>query len=130
MVDIGDQPDWLNLPDLAFNEIMMMTSLRKCMQVCSSWKERITKNILENPTKKNIIKARIESAMGPGKFPSIGVILDAKWLIGRGCCLEMKFSYSASDKFFDDFRTWAIRNNCLLNFTKDHWSVSSTNKKK
>ena len=62
MADSGDHPDWLNLPDLAFNEIMMMISLRNCMQVCSSWKERITKNILENPTKKNIIRARMERA--------------------------------------------------------------------
>ena len=65
MADIGDQPDWLNLPDLAFNEIMMimeMISLRTCMQVCSSWRVRITKNILENPTKKNIIRARMERA--------------------------------------------------------------------
>ena len=64
MAEIGDKPDWLNLPDLAFNEIMMrVISLCTCMQVCSSWKERITKNILENPTKKNIIRARIERAI-------------------------------------------------------------------
>ena len=80
MAEIEDKPDWLSLPDLAFNEIMMMISLRKCMQVCSSWKERITKNILENPTKKNIIRARMERAMGPGMIPSSEDICNAKWL--------------------------------------------------
>ena len=81
MAYVGDQPDWLNLPDLAFNEIMMMKiNLYSCTQVCSSWKERITKNILENPTKKNIIRARMERAMGPGMIPSSDDICNAKWL--------------------------------------------------
>ena len=82
MVDIRDQPDWLNLPDLAFNEIMMMMmiTLRTGTQVCSSWRERITKNILENPTKKNIIRARVERVMGPGMFPSNEDICNARWL--------------------------------------------------
>ena len=80
MADIRDQPDWLSLPDLAFNEIMMMVNLYSCMQVCSSWREMITKNILENPTKKNIIRARMERAMGPGMIPSSDDICNAKWL--------------------------------------------------
>ena len=81
MAENGDQPNWLNLPDLAFNEIMMMIiSLHRCMQVCSSWREKITKNILENPTKKNIIRARMERAMGPGMIPSNEDICNAKWL--------------------------------------------------
>ena len=46
-------PDWLNLPDLAFNEIMMSIALVspqtlvRCTQVCSYWRAKITKNILE-----------------------------------------------------------------------------------
>ena len=80
MADTRDQPDWHNLPDLAFNEIMMMVRLRTCMQVCSSWRVRITNNILENPIKKNIIRARIERAMGPGMIPSSEEICNAKWL--------------------------------------------------
>ena len=82
MSDIGDQPDWLNLPDLAFIEIMMKISLRlrNCMQVCFSWNEKITKNILENRTKKNIIRARLERVLGPGMFPSNEDICNAKWL--------------------------------------------------
>ena len=80
MADIGDQPDWLNLPDLAFNEIMMMISLRKCMQVCSSWKKRIIENILKNPMKRMFIRIRILIALGPERFPSNEDICNAKWL--------------------------------------------------
>ena len=81
MADIGDQPNWLNLPDLAFNEIMMMIiSLHRCMQVCSSWRERITKNIWKNTTKRNFIRSRIERAISPERFPSNEEICVAKWL--------------------------------------------------
>ena len=80
MVDIGNQPNWLNLPELAFNEIMMMVNLRTCRQVCSFWRERITKNIWENTTKRNFIRARIERAIGPERFPSNEEICIAKWL--------------------------------------------------
>ena len=75
--------NWPNFPDLVFDTIMMMvnvTALRKCSQVCTSWKEKITKNILENKTKKNIIRARMERALGPGMFPSAEEICNAKWL--------------------------------------------------
>ena len=75
--------NWHNLPDLAFDTIMMMVSvtvLRRCSQVCTSWKEKITKNILENKTKKNVIRARMERALGPGMFPSAEEICNAKWL--------------------------------------------------
>ena len=75
--------NWHNLPDLAFDTIMMMvnvTSLRRCLQVCTSWKEKITQNIFENKTKKNIIRARMERALGPGMFPSAEEICNAKWL--------------------------------------------------
>ena len=81
MADIGDQPNWLNLPDLAFNEIMMMIiSLHRCMQVCSSWRERITNNIWKNPSRRNFIRDRIERAIGPERFPSNEEICIAKWL--------------------------------------------------
>ena len=75
--------NWHNLPDLAFDAIMMMSNipdLRKCSRVCKSWKEKITKNILENRTKKNLIRARMERALGPGMFPSGDEICNAKWL--------------------------------------------------
>ena len=98
MVDIRDQPhqdhftesdpalymsNWHNLPDLAFDAIMMMvslTDLRKSSKVCRSWKEKITKNILENRTKKNIIRASIERALGLGMFPLGEEICSAIWL--------------------------------------------------
>ena len=99
IVDIRNQPhqdhftesdpalymsNWHHLPDLAFDAIMMMVSLidlRKSSKVCRSWKTKITKNILENRTKKNIIGARMERALGPGfEFPSAEEIRNAKWL--------------------------------------------------
>ena len=99
IMDIGEQPqqdyfiesdptlymsNWHNLPDLVFDAIMMMVSLPdlcKCLQVCRSWKEKIIQNILENRTKKNIIGARMERALGPGfEFPSGEEIRNAKWL--------------------------------------------------
>ena len=97
MVDIREQPhqdnftesdpaismtNWHNLPDLAFDAIMMMSSLtdlRKYSRVCRSWKEKIT-NILENRTKKNIIRASIERALGLGMFPLGEEICSAIWL--------------------------------------------------
>ena len=75
--------NWHNLPDLAFDAIMMMVSLRdlrKSSNVCRSWKEKITKNILENRTKKNIIRASIERALGLGMFPLGEEICSAIWL--------------------------------------------------
>ena len=78
--------DWLNLPDIAFNQIMMMIALvspqtlARCTQVCSSWKSKITKDILENKTKKNIIRTKIEKTMSPGMFPSSEEICNAMWL--------------------------------------------------
>ena len=98
MVDIREQPlqdhytesdpaiyvnIWHNLPDLAFDVIMMtlcLTDLRKCSQVCRSWKEKITKNILENRTKKNTIRARIERALSLEMFPLGEEICNAMWL--------------------------------------------------
>ena len=44
---------------------------------------------------------------------------------GQGCCSIMKLSYSTSDKFFDDLRTWANRKNWLLHFTTDHWLLTN-----
>ena len=44
---------------------------------------------------------------------------------GQGCCSLMKLSYSTSDKFFDDLRTWANRKNWLLHFTTDHWLLTN-----
>ena len=74
---------WLNLPDVAFNVLMMMhntTQLRILTQVSSSLKKRITVNILENPATKKILRARMERAMGPGIFPSNEEITNAMWL--------------------------------------------------
>ena len=93
MVDIEDQSQeiltsnsvnfWLNLPDVAFNALMMMHSTAQLWiltQVSSSLKKRITVNILENPATKKILRARMERAIGPGIFPSNEEITNAMWL--------------------------------------------------
>ena len=74
---------WQNLPDVPFNLLMMMqsiTQLRILTQVSSSLKKRIKENILERPSKKEILRARIERALGPGMFPSNEEITNAMWL--------------------------------------------------
>ena len=80
-------PDWLNLPDLAFNEIMMKIALVspqtlvRCTQVCSYWKAKITKNILENQTKMNMIRTKIDRTLTTtGIFPFSEEFCNAKWL--------------------------------------------------
>ena len=50
--------DWLMLPDLIFEDIMMMIdldSLCHCRKVCSTWNAKIMSNIWGNPSKKNIL---------------------------------------------------------------------------
>ena len=92
MVDIEDQSQeiltsnsvnfWLNLPDVAFNALMMThstTQLRILLQVSSSLNKRITVNILENPANMKILSERIENNMVPGMFPSSEEITNAIW---------------------------------------------------
>lgn len=57
--------DWHSLPDLIFDDIMLMIdfeSLEKCRQVCKTWNKKIMRNLWENPRKQwgNIIERRIE----------------------------------------------------------------------
>ena len=71
----------LNLPDIPFNIFAMRLSigqLRGLTQVSSSLKKRITENILENPVRKDELRARIRRAMK--KYPSNEDISDAMWL--------------------------------------------------
>ena len=79
--------------DLIFGKIMMMVgldsleNLHNCRQVCSSWNAMIMRNIWENPSKRNIIKMkietiemRIEKHWGFEILPSDEDIYYAKWL--------------------------------------------------
>ena len=81
---------WVTLPDLIFSDIMMMVglgsleSLHRCRQVCSKWNKMILIHIWESPSKKRIMKERIERSWGLGMFPSDEEISHAKWL-GEGC---------------------------------------------
>ena len=75
--------NYLNLPDLVFNNLMKMlstTDLRRLKQVSVSWKKRITETFLENPANRNTLRAKIERAMGPGMLPSNEEITNAMWL--------------------------------------------------
>ena len=81
--------DWLYLPSVPFDIIMTkiahesLTTLRNCMEVCSTWKKRI----LENPEVKDTIKNKMERAFGPEvsvdpgcrMLPTNEEIINAKW---------------------------------------------------
>ena len=60
------QPNWLALPDLARDAIMLkvgledLESLHRCRQVCTAWNEAILENIWGSEAKRNVIRARIE----------------------------------------------------------------------
>ena len=78
-------PDWLSMPDLVRDEIMMkvgldnLESLHRCRQVCRAWNKAILTNIWESPSKRNIIKMRIEKIWGPSLNPYSVDILYTQW---------------------------------------------------
>ena len=80
-------PDWRMLGhDLIFQKIMMMVgldsleSLHRCEQVCTTWNSMVMQNIWESPSRRNIIKMRIEKTWAPEMLPSDIDISCAKWL--------------------------------------------------
>ena len=87
---------WVTLPDMIFSDIMMMVglesleSLHRCRQVCSKWNEKILETIWENPSRKRIMKEKIERNWGPGMYPSDEEISHARWL-GDGCFVLLEF---------------------------------------
>ena len=80
---------WLTLPELIFSEIMLMVglgsleSLHRCRQVCRKWNESIMVHIWGNPSKKKVMKEKIEKSWAPGMFPSDEEISHVKWLEAR-----------------------------------------------
>ena len=84
---------WLTLPEMIFSDIMMMVGLKslenlhRCRQVCSKWNEKILQDIWGNPTKKKIMKERIERSWGPDMLPTDEEISHAKWL-GNGSLIQ------------------------------------------
>ena len=80
---------WARLPDLIFSDIMLMVglesleSLHRCRQVCSTWNEKILKDIWESQSRRKIMKERIERSWGPDMLPTDEEISHAKWL-GNG----------------------------------------------
>ena len=82
-----DNQDWLMTPyPEIFDKIMVMVginsieSLHRCRQVCRTWNVMIMENIWGNPSKRNIIKLKIERNWGPEMLPSNEDISHAKWL--------------------------------------------------
>ena len=77
---------WARLPDLIFSDIMLMVglesleSLHRCRQVCSTWNEKILKDIWESQSRRKIMKERIERSWGPDMLPTDEEISHAKWL--------------------------------------------------
>ena len=71
--------------DIIFEKIMMLVGLRcldclrKCEQVCTTWKAMIRRTIWESPSKRNIFKLRIEKHLDDGKIYYEDTI-HAKWL--------------------------------------------------
>ena len=85
----SDDQRWvMSGQDIIFEKVMMMVglssleSLRRCEQVCRTWNAMIMQNIWESPSKRNIIKMRIEKKWNwaHGRFPSDEDISHAKWL--------------------------------------------------
>ena len=72
-------PNWLLLPDLVFNGIMLMLGLEdfeildRCRQVCKLWNVMIMRNLWENPSKSwgSVMKRRMENCWNTrGSYPS------------------------------------------------------------
>ena len=79
--------------DLIFQKIMMMVgldnleSLHRCEQVCTIWNDMIMRNIWESPSKRNILKIKIERIWTSENLPSEEDISHGKWLgIKKGSC--------------------------------------------
>ena len=89
-----DSQQWLmSGHDLIFGKIMMMVgldsleSLHRCEQVCTEWKAMIMVNIWESPSKRNILKIKIERIWASENLPSEEDISHGKWLgINKGSC--------------------------------------------
>ena len=75
----SDFDNFLNLPDVPFNLFAMklsITQLRGLTQVSSSWRKRITENILENPARKNELRTRIQRDIVLQPYQSIEIGLN------------------------------------------------------
>ena len=89
--------DWPYLPHIPFDLIMTkiaqesLTTLRNCMEVCSTWHDMIEKDILKNPAVMDTIRDKMKRAFGPEvklalkdryirMLPTSEQISNAKWL--------------------------------------------------
>ena len=83
----SDDQQWVMLgQDFIFEKIMMMVglssleSLHRCRQVCTTWNAMILQNIWESPSRRNIIKMKIEKNWNSEMFVFDVDIYHAKWL--------------------------------------------------
>ena len=87
---VNPDPDWLSLPDLVRDEIMLnvgldnLEGLHRCRQVCRAWNTGILTNIWGKASKVKVIRAKIEKDWSPGMWPHDHQICHAKWLEARG----------------------------------------------
>ena len=83
----SDDQQWVMLgQDFIFEKIMMMVglssleSLHRCRQVCTTWNAMILQNIWESPSRRNIIKMKIEKNWNSEMFVFDADISHAKWI--------------------------------------------------
>ena len=71
-MSVSQKPNWLELPDLVFDKVMLMIGLSclealdRCRQVCTTWKLTLLRKLWENPRKSwgIVIRRRIEKSWG------------------------------------------------------------------
>ena len=71
-MSVSQKPNWLELPDLVFDKVMLMIGLSclealdRCRQVCTTWNVILLRKLWENPSKSwgIVIRRRIEKSWG------------------------------------------------------------------
>ena len=111
--------------DLIFEKIMMMIgldsleSLHRCRQVCTAWNAMIMQNIWESPSKRNIIKMRIEKNWGWGSDTDY-VLYD----LHINSCMKLPDSEKLPNKEEISHFKWLGKNeNGLFDFTETRRSI-------
>ena len=76
-MSVSQNPNWLDLPDLDFDKVMLMIGLSclealdRCRQVCTTWNVTLLRKLWENPSKSwgVIIRRRVEKSWGLVPYP-------------------------------------------------------------
>ena len=83
--------DWRKLPDLVFNDVMLIVGhqniedLDSCRQVCRAWNAMIMNKIWENPTKRwgTVIQRRIERSWDDQSYYPSDKLISRAILLGK-----------------------------------------------